>query len=194
MSAPACAPPRAKNAAATRLAILQAATAGFVQESYENVGLRDIAASASVDVALVNRYFGSKKQLFAEVLRGCEDNVLPAGMTTADLPAYYADVVLRQERNDERGDVERLMIILRSASSPEAAGIVRDTLRNDVLLPLAALLEGDDADTRASLSMAVWIGTAILRNVMALAPLSDANCGMVHARLVKLFDAALAAD
>src|SRR3546814_4650837 len=63
-------PARTRNAAATRHAILLAATGRFLQDSYECVGLRDIARDAGIDVALVSRYFGSKEELFAQVLRG----------------------------------------------------------------------------------------------------------------------------
>ena len=62
--------PAKKSAAATREKLLASARQRFLRESYDNVGLRDIAADAGVDVALVGRYFGSKEQLFTEVLRG----------------------------------------------------------------------------------------------------------------------------
>jgi AcrR family transcriptional regulator len=182
--------PRLRNAAATKLDILTAATAAFLEESFENVGVRQIAASAGVDVALISRYFGSKRQLFIEVLKGCDDRIAPA-IQPAGLAAHYADAVLQQGLNDGRGDVQRLLIILRSASSPEAAEIVRETLRDNVLAPSAALLEGPDAEVRASLSMAVWIGVTVLRNVMLVPPISDAASDLVRQRLIKLFDAAL---
>ena len=49
------APARARNAATTRHSILVAATRRFLQDSYECVGLRDIAGDVGVDVALVSR-------------------------------------------------------------------------------------------------------------------------------------------
>ena len=55
---PAPEPTRQRNAAATREAILRAARARFLSDSYESVGLRDIAGDACVVVALVGRYFG----------------------------------------------------------------------------------------------------------------------------------------
>ena len=61
---------RQRNAAATREAILRAARCHFLTDSYESVGLRDIAGAACVDVALVGRYFGGKEELFRQVLRG----------------------------------------------------------------------------------------------------------------------------
>src|SRR5215510_8536318 len=60
--------PRKRNAAATREAILKSARTAFARAGYDGVGVREIAAGAGVTAMLVNRYFGSKEQLFAEVL------------------------------------------------------------------------------------------------------------------------------
>ena len=58
-------PRRRRDAAATREAILEAATRRFATQGYERAGVREIAADAGVTAALVNRYFGSKEKLFA---------------------------------------------------------------------------------------------------------------------------------
>jgi AcrR family transcriptional regulator len=50
--------PRARNAAATRQAILQSALVAFTQHGYDGVGVREIARAAGVTAMLVNRYFG----------------------------------------------------------------------------------------------------------------------------------------
>jgi len=59
-----------RDAAGTRARILEAAKLRFCQRSYEQVGVREIAADANVDAALVNRYFGTKEELFAEISKG----------------------------------------------------------------------------------------------------------------------------
>jgi AcrR family transcriptional regulator len=48
----------------TRAAILNAAQKLFAEHGHERTTVRDIAAKASVDPALVIRYFGSKDELF----------------------------------------------------------------------------------------------------------------------------------
>ena len=48
----------------TRAAILEAARELFATEGYERATVRDIAAKAAIDPALVIRYFGSKEALF----------------------------------------------------------------------------------------------------------------------------------
>ena len=59
---------RKRDAATTRAAILAAARQAFSGSGYDSVGVRDIAARAGVTAALVNRYFGSKRALFAEAV------------------------------------------------------------------------------------------------------------------------------
>jgi AcrR family transcriptional regulator len=61
-------PKRKRDAAATREAILEAATGRFATQGYERAGAREIAADAGETAALVNRYFGSKEGLFAAVI------------------------------------------------------------------------------------------------------------------------------
>ena len=68
-------PKRKRDAAATREAILKAATLRFATQGYERAGAREIAADAGVTAALVNRYFGSKEALFAEVIKLALDKV-----------------------------------------------------------------------------------------------------------------------
>ena len=55
-------------AAATRDAILTSAIRAFARAGYDGVGVREIAGDAGVTAMMVNRYFGSKEQLFAEAV------------------------------------------------------------------------------------------------------------------------------
>src|SRR4028119_2242950 len=142
---------RLKNAAATREAILEAARQRFLLESYDNVGLRDIAGDAGVDVALVSRYFGGKEKLLEEVLGKCEVDLVPADIGADELPAFLAKLFMDQDQAERRQHIEQLLIVLRAAGWPRAGQIVRDALRQDILGPLTERLTGDNAETRASL-------------------------------------------
>lgn len=181
---------RGKSAEATRQAMLQAAHARFLRESYENVGLRNIAGDVGVDVALVSRYFGSKEDLFREVLGvGRKKDILPPELADDGIPGYFANLFLEQD-GDQGKDVERLLIIVRSASSPMAAQIVREALRRDVLMPLAERLGGRRPELRASVAMAVWMGMTIMRTVIAVGPLENRDAE-IEQRLRMLFETAL---
>src|SRR5690349_1062529 len=65
---PATGTSRIRDAAATRAAILLSAVTAFTRHGYDGVGVREIAEAAGVTAMLVNRYFGSKENLFAEVV------------------------------------------------------------------------------------------------------------------------------
>jgi AcrR family transcriptional regulator len=182
---------RAKNAAATREAIRVAAGLRFLGESYENVGLRDIAGDVGVDVALVGRYFGSKEQLFKEVLRGTRGELLEPGIDAAKLPAFLAKLATEKDRSDSREHLDRLLIILRSVSSPTASGLVREAFRADVLDPIARVLGGPDGHMRASLALANQMGTTILKTIMCVEPLCGGDQQQVRDELTHLLGAAL---
>jgi AcrR family transcriptional regulator len=184
-------PARTRNAAATRHAMLVAAARRFLQDSYEAVGLRDIARDVGVDVALVSRYFGSKEELFHQVLRAEREEKLPLEGNSADIPSRLADIVLDKGCEADRENVDRLLIILRSASSPKAAEIVRDSLRHDVLEPFAELIQGPNASIRASFVLAIFMGTTILRTVMQVGPLCEEDREIVRRQLERLFETAL---
>ena len=168
--------PRVKNAAATREAILAAAWQRFLHESYDNVGLRDIAGDAGVDVALVSRYFGGKEGLFKDVLRHGKGDKFAALGNAESVPARLAAMATEQVPEEDGHNMERLLIILRSASSPVASGLVRSAFSADVLDPLARIIGGERAEQRASMAMAVMMGATIMRTVMAVETVCEGAC------------------
>lgn len=175
--------PRPRNAAATREAILHQARRLFARESYEQVGLRDIAGGARVDAALVCRYFGSKEELFKTALRGDDDNLF-AGVDRAGLAAHLVALVTNDGDKDAADEeAEQLMIMLRSTSSPRAAAIVSEAIRAELIDPIAALVDQPDARARATLCLATLLGYALLDPVLdrdALAAEHDALPGALR--------------
>ena len=178
--------PRVKNGVATRQLILNAATVLFSQQSYEEVGVREIAADAGVDVALVNRYFGTKKALFIEVLRNCDALIY---LPPSELPTHFAMAISDERCIDERW----LLIILRSASSPEANAIVRESLCQGALFPLHKVLDGCDVELRAALLIALWTGVIVLRDIMKVEALSNGDIEQRRLRIARMLCVALAA-
>lgn len=159
---------RRKDALMTRTEMLAAARRRFLLESYENVGLRDIARDVGVDVALVSRYFGSKEELFKEVLRGDDEDKFRIEVGADGLAGYLTAMFEEKGGENDREHVERLVIILRSASSPQASAIVREAIHEDVLHPIADLLGGTDAEIRASMALTVLLGGTVLRSIMSV--------------------------
>ena len=191
---PPCFPNRVRNAAATREAILVSARSRFLDESYENVGLREIAGDAGVDVALIGRYFGSKEQLFHDVLRGMRCDWLDSTLGVEELPAFLARMVLCNDEAEDREDLDRLLIILRSASSPKASELVQAAFREDVIEPVSRLLSGPDAELRVATAFSILTGISVMRTFMGVEPLCGCERGKLEAKLTGLLEQALAGE
>lgn len=189
---PPCAAARPKNASTTRETILRSARTRFLRESYDTVGLRDVAADAGVDVALVSRYLGGKEGLFRAVLSevGCDKRIdIPEG----DLAEALADAMLhKSEGGGDGANLDRLLISLRSLSSPHAAAVVRENFGCNVLEPLAESLHGEDRDTRAGLAMSCLMGSAVMAAMFASEPLEGEKRERLRRRAVNMLRAALA--
>src|ERR1700738_370402 len=91
-------PKRLRNAVATREAILHSALAAFSHHGYDGIGVREIAQAAGVTAVLVNRYFGSKEELFAAAVElAFADNSLFSGEPTTLAKRLTAAVMSKTE-------------------------------------------------------------------------------------------------
>lgn len=162
-----------RNAADTRERILGAARASFSQRSYENVGLREIAAAAGVDAALVSRYFGGKEGLFAQVVEGAflVEEHLPDSLDTLGkflVAEVMADASVSEEFNP-------LRLLLLSATSPDMAKLVSERFHAEFVKPLSKMLRGRDAEVRAALIGSYLIGLATMRHMLVSPALANAS-------------------
>ena len=157
-------PRRGRNAGDTRVRILDAARTRFSRDAYENVGTRDIAADAGVDAALVNRYFGGKEKLFAEVIAGafCVGQHLPPSLDT--LGDHLVRLVMDGKDKPAAGDFDPLRLLLRAAGSPTTGPLVSACFHAEFVQPLGKLLRGRDAELRAALIASYVIGLATMKH------------------------------
>lgn len=72
------APERERNAARSREAILDAAERLFAERGYEATSLTDVGAAAGVSRGTPGYFFGSKEQLYRDVLERCLERVRSA--------------------------------------------------------------------------------------------------------------------
>jgi AcrR family transcriptional regulator len=163
--------PRCRNAAATRQAILEAAKTCFMDGGYEQVGVRDIAARAGVDPALVNRYFGSKEGLFSEAVASKFDLSHLLDGDRATLGERLARYVL--QKKSAGANYDPLVALLRSSSSDVCGGMLRNAILEGFVRPLASRLEGPDALSRAELVGSTLLGLLVHRTVIGGADASD---------------------
>ncbi|MFF7373226.1 TetR/AcrR family transcriptional regulator [Streptomyces tricolor] len=179
-------PPRRRNAAATKEAILRAGIDAFTQHGYDGVGVRDIAQAAGVTAMLVNRYFGSKEGLFAAVV---EASMAERTVLTTD-PATLADDIAAALVRRTAPDADHLspfLLMLRSAPNPRAAEILRAGIETHVeahLVGVAPHLRGTD---RAAVTLAVIAGFWLMRTVIGNTALDDADEAALTRTLRQLF-------
>ncbi|MGA9926212.1 MAG: TetR family transcriptional regulator [Isosphaeraceae bacterium] len=182
-------PRRRRDAAATREAILEAATRRFATQGYQSAGAREIAADAGVTAALVNRYFGSKEGLFAEAIERAFDIRHLLQGQRGDLADHLARVIVYgQEDSRDWGQIP-LLLLLHSATEPRAVELFRWDLNRTVLPLLAEQIGGDDAAVRAAMVMAQLTGFAIMHHVHRPKAFADAR----GEELVTLLSRSLAA-
>ncbi|WP_221077048.1 TetR/AcrR family transcriptional regulator [Agarivorans aestuarii] len=94
---------RPKGDSKAREKLLEAATQLFAKLDYDKVSIRMIANKAAVDAALIRYYFGSKAQLFGEMLKNVSNpvfNALQQGKQNTDISdlgkvmrGYYTTMV-----------------------------------------------------------------------------------------------------
>lgn len=131
--------------AETREAIRRAAARLFAESGYSGASVRDIAAAAGADPALVIRHFGSKEALFLESV----DRAMPADL---DLDGPLDDLGERLVRRLlEAQDQVRstYLALLRASDSAAVGGRLREVHDRYFVEPLRAHLAGRDADRRA---------------------------------------------
>ncbi|WP_243713408.1 TetR/AcrR family transcriptional regulator [Actinomadura sp. 6K520] len=175
---------------ATRRRILDAARDLFGEHGYDGVTVRMIAARAEANMALVNRYFGSKAALFGEVLAG--ESVL-RGVIAGDpegLPRRLAEHFVRQLDPGHVTAVSRMLD--RSAGHPEVKKILLRYLEDVIVEPMTAQLAGPDARARALLASTILMGGAPVRRLLGVNDLRAADPAQLTERLTAMFTAALA--
>jgi len=183
-----------KDAAATRLLLVQAARRRFAFDGYRATTVRDIAGDAGVNVALINRYFGSKEGLF----RACLDRVvrdLGAEETSQQgLERALTGIITHIVRAPTDDDSLQLMLLLRSSGDDGADAIRRETLRR-YAERLAGTVGGTGSEellVRAEIALAVVLGMSMLRQSTAVEPLASADDAVVSAALEDALRALLA--
>jgi len=153
--------PRKRNAEATRAAILEAAKAHFALLGYDVAVLRDIARDAGVDVALVKRYFGGKEALFVEALRASFGD----GVRDWDHATFAREAAtgLADSPHVDEARTDRFQFLLRAATSPTTAPLLNVLVQDRFLGPIREWLGGADADARARVLAASYIGFLVER-------------------------------
>ena len=140
-----------RTAAQTRAEILARAAELFRDGGYSQTSVRDIAAAARTDPALVIRHFGSKEALFVEAA-GAEGLAEP--LFGGPLETMGRDVV-RALLATEEAVRSVVLALVRASDGSDVAERLRGLHETEFVRPLRARLTGPDADLRASLAAAL---------------------------------------
>ena len=179
-------------AAQTRVRIMAAARQLFCQAGFDQVGVRELAAAASVDPAVVIRLFGSKEALFAAVAADAFVLEPPFDGPLEGLGQQMAHYLTGKiEICDTPGGFDSFRFLLRSAASPVAAPILSASLHAGFIDPLARHLGGREAGARAALLSACVLGFATLRVALTSPALEEAMPDQVAQRLGAVLQACL---
>ncbi|CAN7373016.1 TetR family transcriptional regulator [Ensifer sp. ENS07] len=168
---------RRRDANATRAAILESARSAFIASGYEGAGVREIAEGAGVTAMLINRYFGSKEGLFAEVLSTANQRPIiatPETLSAPDRAARIASALLKVTE-PEATALDGFLIMLRSISNERAVDIARQVVESHHQKNVTEALSGADAGQRAALLMSLVAGVQIMRQVVGLEALNKGH-------------------
>lgn len=161
----------------TRAAILQAARAAFGDGGFDHATIRDIAARAGVDPALVHHYYGTKELLFEAALAMPVAPAMVLREVSDDRERLGEHIVRRFLLIwEEPRNLPIFMALLRSVVADEqVTDLVRRILFKEIFGPLAETLGTPDAALRANLVGTQLIGLALLRYVGKVEPLASAD-------------------
>jgi AcrR family transcriptional regulator len=161
--------PRKRNAEATRAALLEAAKAQFAALGYDSATLREIAATAGADVALIKRYFGGKEGLFTEALKA---SIGPGRWREWDRATFPHEVAVMMAGTPPHAEDDRtqsFQFLLRAATSPATAPMLNVAVQERFLAAIRGWLGGGESlqsdviQARARVLAAVFIGFLVER-------------------------------
>ena len=178
-----------RNAAATRKAILTSAGQAFARVGYDGAGLREIAKGAGVTAMLVNRYFGTKERLYAEVV--ANTMATPSVLTTESInsAAPGKDIAAALIDRTKAGalPLDGFLIMLYSLSSKRAGAIQREQIESHHHRAMTAAIRGAMAPQRAALVLSLIAGFQVMRQMIGLSALAEADSKALKKILGPLF-------
>ncbi|WP_277370811.1 TetR family transcriptional regulator [Rhodococcus rhodochrous] len=154
---------RRRTSDETRKLIIDAAGKAFATRPYRDITLKDIAEEAGVSAPLIIKYFGSKEQLYEELV---DFQYGAQVLFDGPLESLGERMVAMFARPLEPYKPLSMNILFMSGGSEESNRMLRDNYSTQMVDALAARLPGQDARLRAELAMSALMGLAIMRRRM----------------------------
>nr|WP_206038056.1 TetR/AcrR family transcriptional regulator [Rhodococcus sp. HNM0569] len=143
--------------------ILDAAGRAFGSRPYAEITLKEIAEEAGVSAPLIIKYFGSKEQLFDQLV---DFTVAAERVFEAPLERLGEHMVTLFARPKEPHQPLSMSILFMSGGSEESSSKLRANYSAQMIDALAERLPGPDARLRAELAMSMMTGLAVMRRRM----------------------------
>lgn len=159
----------------TRRRILAEAATLFAAKSFDGVSMRAIARQADVDPALVHHYFGSKDELFEEVLsQGASPEALFGAVTSRPRENWGTELVREAIKMMESPAGPALRAVMRSGISSHP-DLLRHFVGSRILSHLSEHLEGtaEERAKRAVLVGSQFVGLFVARYLVKVEPLAS---------------------
>jgi len=190
-SAPAGRLPRAHDPEGRRADVLAAARRLFAKNGYARTSIREIAAEADVNHALVVTYFGGKEALFIEVVGRFQIPQEALGGGIEGLGARLARAYV--ERWENMADDDPWPALVRSAVSHEASReLLRSALEAQQTVPLGEVFGGtEDSPVRIALVQCLVAGMIMERYIYGLEPARSLPAAAFEAALAGLLQHAI---
>ena len=168
---------RRRGTTLTRDKILDAARTHFGEAGFDGATIRGIASAAGVDPALVPHYFGSKEGVFKAAVEFPADpaEFIPRLLAPGIDGLGERLTLFFLETWDSPAGASLLGLIRSVVSSELAADLMREFVTREVLGRLAAAIEIDHPQLRASLVATQLVGLAMLRYVIKVRTLERAS-------------------
>ena len=161
---------RQAQAERTKQEILMAARRVFASKGYGEAGVRDIAAYAGANPALIGRYHGSKLELFKAALAASLD----ASVFTRVEKKVFGKTMAREfctPNNQEASNP--LPMIMFASGDAQARAAALTLLRRKIMAPLEKWFGAADAKERVAQFLAIATGFLAYRLMLPLAPMQD---------------------
>jgi len=169
---------RRTGSADTKAHILKAAQVLFARQGLDQTTMRQIAAKAEVDPALIVHYFKTKQQLFAEsiapIIYTHRTSTLAQALDGAKLAEAFVNIMT------DKAIRPLLLSLIRSMTSDAgAADILRNFTDNSLTHEIGKYIPEPDRKLKTDLIASQFIGVMVSRYIIRIEPLASAEPAVI---------------
>lgn len=139
---------------------------------------------------MVGRYYGSKEQLFAQVVAASMEDPVILARDNLHSPSMARDMAAALIGLTGPGahPLDGFLMLFRSASSETAARIAREQIAAVHHASATRAVTGEHAAERAAIFLSIVAGIQMMRQMIGLTALTDADPDTLTALLTPLFE------